>query len=235
MEVHYNLMTFGIPTKLLPYTENGEIRLDNHQLWFQQRQNLEKSRESKRDEVENSQNAIFPGPLDILMGRDKVAREHVGNRRFLNIIQDNKEMYDAAPSKADKTLYATQMVHIIKESGGRFLRYGDIGWIEADEVMARDKISNAFRSIRKADVAKRNKNADKQVEKRRINSDGFQSTENGIHKLELQVDIVPSAPSDSEGNQPLSAEKTNVDEPNLQVLYNSIKAGYDFKRARCAN
>jgi len=40
-EVHYDLMTFGIPTSLLPVTMNGNIDLCHHRAFLQQRKQLE--------------------------------------------------------------------------------------------------------------------------------------------------------------------------------------------------
>ena len=176
MEIHYDLMTYGIPTNLLPVTSEAKIELDNHRLWLQQRRNQEEACNRNVDSSDSMVTTLVPGPLDILMGRDKVAREHVGNRRLVQMIEENKQAYDDAPSKAEKTLLATQMVHMIKESGGRFLKSEDVGWVEADELAARDKITNAFRSIRKSIVAHRNRKSSFQdnrlAEKRRIDGGG---------------------------------------------------------------
>ena len=197
MEVHYKLMTFGIPTNLLPLTTDGEIELDNHQLWLEQRRHKEDLGIHKKDEVNTIELATVPGSSDIIMGREKIAREHLGNRRFLKMIQDNKEHYDSAPSKADKTLFATQMVHIIKESGGRFLKLEDIGWVEADEIMARDKITNAFRSVRKASIAKRNKAVNNHAQKKR--QDVAQEQERGQNSAvdRWEVESAPSPTTDT--------------------------------------
>jgi hypothetical protein len=41
VEIHYKLMTFGIPTDALPMTMSGEINVDYHRAWYATRDTLE--------------------------------------------------------------------------------------------------------------------------------------------------------------------------------------------------
>ena len=82
---------------------------------------------------------------DVLSGRGGGTNLHPGNRFYRDLILMNREKYDIA-SKAKKPDVARQIVQMIRQSGGRFLRkdkdglYYDIG----DEA-AREKTSQALR------------------------------------------------------------------------------------------
>jgi len=89
-----------------------------------------------------------PSPGDVLFGRGKV-KEHPGNVRLHQLIEKRRSRYEVA-EKWEKTVIAEEIVAIIKECSGRFLRptvNGD-GWVEVDKEIAREKVSHTFRSRR---------------------------------------------------------------------------------------
>jgi hypothetical protein len=143
-ECRYKLMTFGIPTNILPIDNDGTFLLDNHREWIQQRLKLE----GRNDNKEGSDHISAPGPFDILMGRSKVAQEHSGNIRYKHLIETHSDRYEDAPKSA-KTTIAKDLVQMIKDSGGRFLRFEQgTGWVEVEDAVAREKGSMAFRDKR---------------------------------------------------------------------------------------
>ena len=144
-ERFFELSTFGIPVQLLPITVEGELNLEHHKLWVEQRRSLESLNLSSLDQVER---CLVPGPKDILLGRDKVARSHTGNLRFQHIITTHQEDYDNAVSKDERSIIAASIVLSIKESGGRFLKCDEASWVQVSDDAARDKVTNAFRSRR---------------------------------------------------------------------------------------
>lgn len=152
MEVHYELMTYGIPTTVLPLNTEGAVDLEYHKKWLQQRRQLEADR---RKESALPQSAIhkIPHTHDVLFGRDKVAQQHPGNARYMSLVESTQDRYDAAPTKASRTMIASEIVVAIKSRGGLFLKHDGIGWIEASDVTAKEKVTNAFRSRRRKSAA----------------------------------------------------------------------------------
>jgi hypothetical protein len=64
------------------------------------------------------------------------------------MIEQNLERYEATP-KNKKIAVALEILNEINGIGGRFLTPSETGWIEIDEVTAREKVSSCFRSFRK--------------------------------------------------------------------------------------
>ena len=64
MECAYKLMTFGIPSEILPVSPAGEKRLQRHLEWLEIRRRQESSSAS-------TNHIIVPGPSDLLLGRGK--------------------------------------------------------------------------------------------------------------------------------------------------------------------
>ena len=124
---------------------DGELQLEHHKLWVEQRRNLEAIKSSTDDKGER---CIVPGPKDILLGRDKLARSHTGNIRFHHITAIRQEEYDKATSKDERSVIAASIVLSIKEAGGRFLKLDKASWVVVSDEAARDKVTNAFRSRR---------------------------------------------------------------------------------------
>lgn len=70
------------------------------------------------------------------------------NVRFRFLIEQNLDRYENH-KKHDKKIVAVEILNAIRERGGRFLTATDEGWIECDEITAREKVSSCFRSLRK--------------------------------------------------------------------------------------
>lgn len=105
------------------------------------------TREPKDDEA-----TLIPGPYDIICGRDKLAQNHKGNFRYQHVVESFREEYENS-TKDEKTVVASKIVELVKRQG-RFLKYEEATgrWVELTDKQARNKVSNAFRSRRKAVV-----------------------------------------------------------------------------------
>jgi hypothetical protein len=151
-ELHCQLMTFGIPTQLLPINTEGDYNLEHVKLFLESRRALERSEvvtPTQSATGGNSQSDVsLPGPLDVLLGRDKVAQSHRGNVRYLHLIESYMDRYDAA-HRHDKKKIAIAVTNVVKHTGGRFLESDGNGWLEVDNEIAIEKASTAFRSRRK--------------------------------------------------------------------------------------
>ncbi|KAL3904854.1 MAG: hypothetical protein SGILL_009908 [Bacillariaceae sp.] len=89
-----------------------------------------------------------PSRNDVLFGRGKRYQNHVGNQRFRKLIDDCLPTYDNA-SKEQKTKIAQEIVGIVHQARGRFLKDDGAGWVQVTDLhMLRQKVAHAFRGLR---------------------------------------------------------------------------------------
>ena len=158
-ELHYQLMTFGIPTQLLPISDQCEYNFEHVQLFLDLRRKKEASSSPTSNShlnpkfTNNIGMLMIPGPFDVLIGRGKVAQIHIGNVRYLHLIDTHMERYESAERRGEKKEIAAEVTKLVKQSGGRFLDCSDATsdqWYEVQEDIAVEKACTAFRSRRKA-------------------------------------------------------------------------------------
>jgi hypothetical protein len=158
-------MTFGIPTKVLPVTDQGEAGAwQHHYDWISSRESIEANnlqakaeQTTPSDEKKKKHDCIdVPRPCDVLMGVGKLTHLHTGNMWYQFMIDEYQERYDICATRTDKTIITSAIVMKVKESGGRFLlrKKGETNWSEADDFLAREKVANAFRGRRKSAIAR---------------------------------------------------------------------------------
>lgn len=133
----FQLQTYGIPynDESPMKVANGQFNLSWHKEWLQIRQAQEGA------SPEEKQSITIPHRFDILFGRGKTAREHTGNLRATHLVSMWQKKYDES-SRFEKTAIAEKLVVIIKDSGGKFLKSEESGWVEVEDDMAREKISH---------------------------------------------------------------------------------------------
>ena len=163
-------MTFGIPTKVLPVTDQGDMDWQHHYDWISSRETIEATNlEAKEeqttpsDEMNKDDSIDVPRPFDVLMGgRQKLAQSHTGNTHYHFLIDEYQERYDACATRIEKTIIASTIVLQVKERGGRFLlqNKGETNRSEADDWVVREKVTNAFRGRRKTAIIRRFKQID---------------------------------------------------------------------------
>jgi hypothetical protein len=139
MEVVYALMTYGIPTDLLPVNSTGSLKRKNHLEWLKIRQWQEDHPESPR--------IVVPLHSDILFGRGKPFRQHLGNLHLGNRVEERLAMYMAAQTK-EKTRIIEEVVDQVIAEGGRFLKQDGPGtpWLQVSHQQAKEKTSQSFRT-----------------------------------------------------------------------------------------
>jgi hypothetical protein len=149
-EIRYTLMTFGLPVDAFPIKhDEHDFSLENHKDWLSRREKLEALDNIACGDDKNEW-INEPGPLDVLHGRGWKVQVHPGNIRFRNIIAERQKVYNKSLIY-EKTVISKEIVHGIKESGGRFLRQDEgHGWKLVDDNVARVKVGAAFRDKRKS-------------------------------------------------------------------------------------
>lgn len=87
------------------------------------------------------------GPYDIICGRNKLAFNNIGNRRFRVTVQLTMDRYMAATTRNETSKVIKYVADIVKENGGRFLRLSPNGkhWIELDKKHIHEKVGHALR------------------------------------------------------------------------------------------
>jgi hypothetical protein len=104
-----------------------------------------------------------PGNNDVLLGRGRMCQDHVGSVRLRFWVDEYRENYDAS-NKKEKTAIAGEIIKRVQELKGRFLKEDGAGWVQVDELTARNKVSSCFRSCRKLD--RRSEGRGKEKEKK---------------------------------------------------------------------
>jgi len=167
LEVAYQLMTFGIPQRVLPVSVTGEIDVSRHRAFIHDLERLEaeqmtnfktqmgSSRVSSKSEETNQEVIIVPGPRDVLLGRGRLIQENMGNIRYRNLIESYRDQYDIARKK-EKTRLTVEIVQKVNNDGGRFLKqFNEDGegttWVEVSTNVAREKVSHSFRDKRRVE------------------------------------------------------------------------------------
>ena len=98
----------------------------------------------QKNEVEGLQ----PNLYDVLCGRGGVTNNHVGNKRFRSLVATYQPVYLTC-RKIEKSIVAKNIVDIVHQYGGRFLKKQgtrrNFFWMEADMKKAIEKTSQALR------------------------------------------------------------------------------------------
>ena len=94
-------------------------------------------------------------PSDIILGRGRGIQESPGNIKLREIVATYKDRYEKA-GRAEKTQMTEDIVMLVKNESGRFLKKTVHGFEEVDFNSARLKVSHIFRDLKKPKVAKCN-------------------------------------------------------------------------------
>lgn len=86
-------------------------------------------------------------PYDIICGRNKLAFNNIGNRRFRVTVQLSMDRYMAATTRSETSKVIEHVANLVGENGGRFLRLSPGGkhWIELDKRHVHEKVGHALR------------------------------------------------------------------------------------------
>ncbi|CAB9513267.1 expressed unknown protein [Seminavis robusta] len=86
-------------------------------------------------------------PMDVLCGRGKNSFNHVGNRKFRDIVAEAIPGYVTATSRATKSEIVTSIVRLVQENGGRFLKQDTKRkvWYVLNYTQSKEKAGHAIR------------------------------------------------------------------------------------------
>lgn len=124
---------------------NMDIEVGMAQQYQQQQQGIISS--SKSGIRFSTEPVLVPCELDILLGRGRGAQNHKGNIHYRNVVEAFRSRYEQIPQKGAKTQLIREVVAVIYDNGGRFLKQDGFGrYIPVDPEVARDKVSHSFRN-----------------------------------------------------------------------------------------
>lgn len=125
-----------------------------HQQQQQQlKQPLPNIAKSKSGIAFSTEPVLVPGELDILLGRGRGAQNHKGNIHYRNVVETFRARYEQIPQKGAKTQLIREVVAVIYDNGGRFLKQDRFNrWIPVDPEVARDKVSHSFRNQKRLSI-----------------------------------------------------------------------------------
>jgi hypothetical protein len=105
-----------------------------------------KDRQMKAINEANNGAILYPTPDDVLIGRGTPYQDHVGNVRLSRLIEILLDKYRACASdNFAKTCLSMHVIKTVQDYGGRFVQQTSQGWSVADDSVARQKVSSAFR------------------------------------------------------------------------------------------
>ena len=147
MEVLYSLNTFGLSREYMPLDNNFNVTTDKVMLFIRKRREIEDLRELQR--ARNGSGLVdFPRSLDVVLGRGRPYQGYPGNMRLATFIDQQRAQYQSL-DRLNKTHLSLEVVRMIKNSGGRFLKRCDDDsgrWWEVPDDVAREKVSHGFRT-----------------------------------------------------------------------------------------
>jgi hypothetical protein len=166
-ECQYGLMTFGLPSALLPYNSDGTLKLGNHKKWYQRRVIKENEEKLREQQLQRGETIPFffsgidvPSPTDILLGKGKPIQDHRGNQVFQEVMLRYQGEYLAGKRNGGKRIVAQKILDEVKHHSdksllsGRFLRRRQedsiSGWWEEvnDEEALIERVCSGFRNMK---------------------------------------------------------------------------------------
>lgn len=139
-----SLQGHGVLPDLLPFSADGTIT--NTESY---RDYLREMRRQERMLFPRRQLIFVPCSYDVLYGKGSSVQTFEGNKRMRQIVADRQKTYENA-EKGKKALVAQEVVEMVLESSGMFVKQADDGdyWLMVDNESARTKVSAAFRTLR---------------------------------------------------------------------------------------
>jgi hypothetical protein len=146
MEIKCTLLSFGIPMDFFPIHDHSKLILGLTD-FCERRRTIDNERR-----VDQGTRILAPCKSDILLGRGKPMQEWLGNLRLGSTLAGYAERHSstAMNRRGAKSDLCDEIVRLLKQSGGRFLKReeGALEWIEVDDIRAREKIGHGFRNQR---------------------------------------------------------------------------------------
>jgi hypothetical protein len=153
VECKYSLSAFGIFPQAIPFSDEGQLQVENHLLWYNRCQNRAKSMEedlarSASVSPTSMIEKLYPESYDILLGHGRLC--HPGNIHLQMLIDSQKDNYYRGVKKY-KVKVIDDILKTILRSGGRFLKLEpeSVEWKEIGFLEARKKVAKGFHNAKR--------------------------------------------------------------------------------------
>ena len=149
------IKAYGIPSSFLPITNTGNIKVQNHLKWITFRQVKETS-------IGNGiafRGIDCPSVKDVLTGKGPHVSSNPANVAYRKMMETRFLEHRDALTAERKTMISREIVDELLKNGGRFLVKEKCWWEDCDPDTAREKVSVAFRDMRKTFLAQEKKKA----------------------------------------------------------------------------
>lgn len=92
---------------------------------------------------------FVPTPYCVICGKGKRCFSYVGNERWRVIVTTFLERYSMSKSKKEKSTIVKQIVHMIRQADGAFIRWNPSSgtWCEVGDAVAIEKTGALFRDL----------------------------------------------------------------------------------------
>jgi hypothetical protein len=207
-DVFYKLLTFGIPDQVLPLTAEGEPKIKYHRQWLKCRRQQEDSSSSSDTII------VVPCHFDILSGRGKPIQEHFGNVRYHALLDYYQQAYERS-KKFDKMQIAQRILQTVHDYSGRFLKQEGAGWSVVDDLVAREKVSHAFRT-RRTMLAKQQGDAATSITTTRVSkrtADGSEVSSSEQFVVQKRLSDAPAVTSGQFVKATRASKQSELSEP----------------------
>ena len=126
--------------------------MDAHKKWLSKRKAKDKILQTTGCGIDFD-GIDIPGPNDVLLGRGKPFRDHIGNQRLRSIVDQYREEYDQAKF-GGKPAIAEKVIEHVHAQRGRFLKQSkDNWWMQVTHDEAMGKVGHTFRTARTGDAS----------------------------------------------------------------------------------
>jgi hypothetical protein len=133
----------------MPLDETCSITNDKVLEFIRKRREIEEEQKLAKERQSGATNLVeSPRQIDVLLGRGRPYQQYPGNIQLAAFIDHLRAQYKTL-DRLNKTSLTHGIVHMIKDSGGRFLKRADDGsgrWVEVSNDVAREKVSHGFRT-----------------------------------------------------------------------------------------
>lgn len=139
------IAAYGISSNFLPITNTGNIKNQNHLRWLAFRQ----AKESAIEHGIGFNGIDCPSVKDVLTGKGPHVSSNPANVAYRKIMEKRFLEHRDALTAERKTMISREIVDELVQNGGRFLIKEKSWWANSDRDTAREKVSVAFRDMRK--------------------------------------------------------------------------------------
>lgn len=153
----YIFKGYGIPTKNIPITETGNVKIGYLRQWIKLRTLFESKdnndvvnkEEMGKNPLTKQQIVAFPGSSDVLYRTGTTTLCHPGNAAFRNLIESNMEGAQFSSSVSFSTLADELIDAILQIRKGRFLKWNNSGYwtVLSDRAQINSKVTASIRDF----------------------------------------------------------------------------------------